>query len=162
MLCFTYRFIIHFVILFFNSSLVDLQCCVNHFCNQQSDSVMHGYTFFSFFICFSTTVFHRILNIVLCAMQQDLVVYLSYIKSKHPLTPILHSIPPLISSPNNHHSIFINHFDLIFGYSVRFRLRIFFCIWMSNSFIPFVEIIIFTTDIILNRLCISVKINLPC
>ena len=37
---------------------------------QQSDSVIHLYIFF--FICFSIMVYHRILNIVLCAV---LVVY---------------------------------------------------------------------------------------
>ena len=45
---------------------------------QQSDSVIHMYTFF--FILFSIMVYHRILNIVPCAVQQDLVVYPSYIQ----------------------------------------------------------------------------------
>ena len=34
---------------------------------QQSDSVIHIYTFF--FIFFSITVYHRMLNIVPCAIQ---------------------------------------------------------------------------------------------
>ena len=41
---------------------------------QKSDSVIHIHTFF--FILFSIMVNHRILNIVHCAVQQDLVVYL--------------------------------------------------------------------------------------
>ena len=39
---------------------------------QQSDSGIHRYTFF---IVFSIIVYHRILNIVPCAIHQDLVVY---------------------------------------------------------------------------------------
>ena len=38
---------------------------------QQSDSVLRIYT--SFFILFSIMIYHRIVNIVPCAMQQDLV-----------------------------------------------------------------------------------------
>ena len=44
---------------------------------QQSVSVIHIYTFL--FIFFSVTVYHRILNIVPCALQQDLVVYPSHV-----------------------------------------------------------------------------------
>ena len=44
---------------------------------QQSDSVIHIYTLF--FIFFSIIVYYRILNIVPCAIQQDLVVYPFYI-----------------------------------------------------------------------------------
>ena len=44
---------------------------------QQSDSVIHMYTFF--FILFSIMVYHRILNRVPCAIQSDLVVYSFYI-----------------------------------------------------------------------------------
>ena len=40
---------------------------------QQSDSVIHVYT--SFFIFFSIMVYPRRLDIVSCAIQQDLVVY---------------------------------------------------------------------------------------
>ena len=58
----------------FCGSIVDLQCCVN-FCLQQSDSVIHIF----FFIFFSTMVYHRILNIVPCAIQKDLVPYPSSI-----------------------------------------------------------------------------------
>ena len=44
---------------------------------QQSDSGIHTYSFF--FIFFSIMVHHRILNIVPCAIQWDLVVYPHYI-----------------------------------------------------------------------------------
>ena len=44
---------------------------------QQSDSVMHIYTFCSHF---PIMVYHRILNVVLCALQKDLVVYPSCIE----------------------------------------------------------------------------------
>ena len=42
---------------------------------QQSDSVIHIYTYTFFFIFFSIVVYHRIVNIVPCAVQWDLVVY---------------------------------------------------------------------------------------
>ena len=44
---------------------------------QQSESAINIYTFFFIYI-FSITVYHRILNIVLCAIQEDLVVYPLY------------------------------------------------------------------------------------
>ena len=40
--------------------------------------VIQLYIYAFFFIFFSIMVYHRILNIVPCALQQDLVVYLSY------------------------------------------------------------------------------------
>ena len=58
----------------FCGSTVGLQCCVN-FCLQQSDSVIHTF----FFIFFPIMVYHRILNIVPCATQEDLVAYPSHI-----------------------------------------------------------------------------------
>ena len=37
------------------------------------------YIYISFFILFSIMIYHKILNIVFCAIQKDLVVYPSYI-----------------------------------------------------------------------------------
>ena len=48
---------------------------------QQSDSDIHIYTFF--FIFFSIMVYHRILNIVPCAIQQDIVFFLLVIYFIH-------------------------------------------------------------------------------
>ena len=42
---------------------------------QQCDSVTHTYIYTFFFIFFSIMVYLRILNIVPCALQQDLVAY---------------------------------------------------------------------------------------
>ena len=52
--------------------IVNLQYCVNFCCTvnftvQQSDSVIHLYTFF--FMFFSIMIYHRILNIISCATQ---------------------------------------------------------------------------------------------
>ena len=55
---------------------------------QKSGSIIHIYTFF--FIFFSIMVYHRILNIVPCAIQQDLVGYptnKALYNSLHLLTP---------------------------------------------------------------------------
>ena len=62
---------------FFKSwSTADLQCCVN-FCYTAK---WFGYTYTNiFFIFFSIMIYYRILNIVPCATQQGLVVYLFYI-----------------------------------------------------------------------------------
>ena len=46
---------------------------------QQNDSFIYTYTYRQFFMFFSIMVYYRILNIVPCAMEQDLVVYPSYI-----------------------------------------------------------------------------------
>ena len=59
---------------------------------QQSDSVTHIYTF----KIFSIVVYHRILNIVLCAVQSNLVVYPFFVdmyNSLHLQTSIFHSTP---------------------------------------------------------------------
>ena len=65
---------------------------------EQNDSVIHMCTFF--FIFFSTMAYPRILNIVPCAIQWDLVVYLSYIyNSLLLLTPNSHPFPPPTCSP---------------------------------------------------------------
>ena len=61
---------------------------------QHRDSFIHTYTFF--FILFSITAYHRILNIGLCATEQDLVIYLFYIYSLHMVTPK----PTFIPSPS--------------------------------------------------------------
>ena len=72
-----------------NWSIVDLQCCGNYCCN---DSVIHVYTFF--FIFFPSMVYQRILNIFLCAVQYNLVVYPFYIWL---LTPAHLNLPPHFS-----------------------------------------------------------------
>ena len=64
------------------------------------------YIYILFFILFSIMVCHKILNIIPCAIQQDLVVYPSYIyqfvyaNPKLPIHPS--STPPL----GNHKSVF--------------------------------------------------------
>ena len=55
--------------------VADLQCCVNFCCTAKWSSHTYIYTFF--FIFFSIRVCHRILNIVLCAIQWDLLFTLS-------------------------------------------------------------------------------------
>ena len=62
---------------------------------QQSDPVIHTYTFF--LILFSTMVYHRVFNIVPCAIQEEFVVYPSYIyqsASANPKLPIHPLQPP--------------------------------------------------------------------
>ena len=75
MLYYIYYFI--FIFLFFKLLFYIGIYLVNNvvliFAVQQSDSVIHMYTFF--FIFFSIMVYHRILNIFPCAIQWDLVVY---------------------------------------------------------------------------------------
>ena len=73
---------------------------------QQSDSVIHRYTFF--FIFFSIMVYPRILNIAPCAIQEDLVVYpISIYKSLPLLIPNSWSIPsPPSIPPGTHKSVF--------------------------------------------------------
>ena len=56
---------------------VDLQCCVRFWCIAKWFSYTYMYIFF--FIFFSIMVYYRILNIVPCAIQWDLIVYLFYI-----------------------------------------------------------------------------------
>ena len=73
----------------FNWSIVDLQCCGNYCCN---DSVIYVYTFF--FIFFPSMVYQRILNIFLCAVWYNLVVYPFYIWL---LTPAYPNLPPHFS-----------------------------------------------------------------
>ena len=71
-LSFFSSFIIIFLHLLFYWSIVDLQCCVNFCCTAERLSYTH--------ICILIhtlfhTVYPRILNIVHCAVQCDLVVY---------------------------------------------------------------------------------------
>ena len=54
----------------FYSSTVDLQCCANFTSVQKSDSVVSIYIYIHIlFHILSMMVYHRILNIVICAMQ---------------------------------------------------------------------------------------------
>ena len=62
---FVYFFLLNFI--FFNWSIVDLQCCANLCCTAKWLSYTHiDILFFKFF---SIMVYHRILNIVPCAIQ---------------------------------------------------------------------------------------------
>ena len=78
------RFVLLFFLTFkktFYWNIVDLQCRVSFRCTAKWFSYTHIYTHiltFSF-IFFSIMVYHRILNIVPCAIQYDLVVYPFYI-----------------------------------------------------------------------------------
>ena len=53
--------------------IVELQCCVTAV--QKRDSVTHTHTHTLFFMFFFLMAYHRILNIVLCAIEENLVVY---------------------------------------------------------------------------------------
>ena len=64
-----------FFFFFFYGSRVDLQCCVNLCCTAK----WFSYTYISFFIFSFIMAYHRILNIVPCAMLQDLTVHPFYI-----------------------------------------------------------------------------------
>ena len=79
--------------------IVDLQCCINFCCRAQCFSYPC--------IFFSILVYHRMLNIVPCAIQQDLVVYsfsVKYLASADPKLPIHPSPAPL--PLGNHRSVF--------------------------------------------------------
>ena len=62
---------------------------------RQSDSVIHTHTHISFFKFFSIMVYPGILNIVPCAIQEDLVVYLhlSLKKTKNTMWTIPSTFP---------------------------------------------------------------------
>ena len=62
---------------FFNWSIGDLQCCVRFWCTTN----WFGYTHIFFFRFFFIIGYSNMLNIIPCAIQQDLVVYLFYIKA---------------------------------------------------------------------------------
>ena len=62
-----------FFLFFLNWSVVDVQYFVNYFCTAEWFSYTYTRTYTLFFIFFSIMVNHRILNIVLCAIQWDLV-----------------------------------------------------------------------------------------
>ena len=65
-----------FIIILFYLSIVDLQCCVNFCCTAK---VIQLYIYMCFFVFFSIMVYQRILTVVPCAIQYDLVVYPFYI-----------------------------------------------------------------------------------
>ena len=73
-------------------SIVDLQCYINFCCTAKWLSYTYLYTFF--FIFLSMMVYHRILNIVPCATQQNLVVHPALYDSLHLLTWNSQSLPP--------------------------------------------------------------------
>ena len=71
---------------------------------QQSDSVIHIYTFF--FIFFSIMVYHRILNIVPCVYSRALLFIHFLFNSLHLLTSNSQSIPlPPPLAFGNHKSV---------------------------------------------------------
>ena len=63
-------------------SVADLQCCVNFYCRAKgfSDTYIYIYIYTFFFIFFSIMVYHRVLNIVPRAVQEDLVAHPFYIQ----------------------------------------------------------------------------------
>ena len=61
------------------------------------------------FVFFSTMTYHRILNIVLCSIQCDLVVYPSSVYSRlHLLIPSSQSVPLPPSFPLTNHKSFLH------------------------------------------------------
>ena len=69
-----------FYLFLFYWSIVGLQCCVN-FAIWQNDSVMHICIYAYFSIFFSIMAYHRILNIVLCAIHMTFCLKLLYFGS---------------------------------------------------------------------------------
>ena len=100
--CFSCICCVNWVIFFFfNWSMVGVQYFVNYFYPAKwftyTHTHTHTHTRTLCFIFFSIMVNHRILNIVLCAIQGDLV-YPFYVWKLGSATP---SLPPL----GNHHSV---------------------------------------------------------
>ena len=96
--------------------MVDLQCCVQFLVYIKVIQFMcvyiythahpHTHTYIFFFIFFSIVVYYRILNIVPCAIQKDLVVYLFYIyQFVVYLLYILFCIYWLVSTNPDSHSV---------------------------------------------------------
>ena len=70
-----------------------------------------------FFVFFSIMVYHRILNIVPCAIQSDTVVYPSYIhNSLHLLVPNAQSFPPLHTLPLGNHKG--EYYSIVYMYHI--------------------------------------------
>ena len=81
---------------FFNWSITDLQCCVYFSCTAK----WFSYTYIhSFFVSFSIMVYHGILTIAPCALQQTLLLIHSLCNSLHLLIPASHSTPLPIPFP---------------------------------------------------------------
>ena len=78
-----------YTVFFFYWSIIYLQCWVNFCYTAKWLSFIYIHTFFIFF---SIMVYLRILNIVPCAIQSDLVVHSFYINSFHVLIPNSQSI----------------------------------------------------------------------
>ena len=102
-----------FILSFFsNWSIVDFQYCVN-FCSvtrTHARAHTHTYTYTLFFsISFSIMVYHSILNIVLSAVGQDLVVYPFHLQE---LTSLNCNLPlhlcPYALSLGNHTSVSVS------------------------------------------------------
>ena len=71
------RFLWHLWLDLFYWYRVDLQCCVN-FCCCTGKWFSYTHTYIYSFIFFPVMIYYRILNIVPCAIQEDLVVYPAY------------------------------------------------------------------------------------
>ena len=61
--------------------MVVLQCCVNFFCtaDRLDYTYICMYNLYILFHIVSIITYHRILTMIPCALQQDLVVYSSYV-----------------------------------------------------------------------------------
>ena len=108
---------------FLNRIMVDFQCFVNLCCIAKQFKYTHTHTHTHTFKFLSVMAYHRILNIVLCAIQQDLLFIHSVYSSLHLLTPASHSIPSLILSFLETRSLFSVSVNLfLFHRQVHFQI----------------------------------------